>query len=244
MNQKRIVFIVALLLMGGTAFALTWLGSNKRLGRPGIKAESIAGSKVVMKIELPAQVLDFTSTNLPQEKIVLDYLPADTSFARRMYFRPDGAPIDANIILMGMDRSSIHKADYCLKGAGFTTEKKETVQIPITGPVPYELSVAKWTVNRVVEQNGEKRIDHALYVFWFATDGASTPSHFWFRMKLMWNVVRTGTLQRWAYISYVVPCEPGREDAAFERAAKLIAASVPEFQLPPGGRPGADVVQR
>lgn len=243
MNQKRFILIVALVLIAGTAGGLTWLGANKRLGRPGIKSESIPGS-VVVKIDLPETVLDYTSTNLPQEKIVLDYLPKDTSFARRRYFAPDGVPIDANIILMGTDRTSIHKADYCLAGSGFTTERKETVLIPIGGPAPYELEVAKWTVNRVVEEDGQKRNEHALYVFWFAADGESTPSYFQYRCQLMWDMLRTATLQRWAYVSFAISCAPGQEQAAFERVAKLIAASVPEFQLPPGRTRNADVAKQ
>jgi hypothetical protein len=47
------------------------------------------------------------------------------------------------------------------------------------------------------------------------------------------HLLRTSVLERWAYVSYFAQCEPGQEDAAFERIKKLIAASVPEFQLPP-----------
>jgi hypothetical protein len=50
------------------------------------------------------------------------------------------------------------------------------------------------------------------------------------------DLLRTGVLQRWAYVSYFSFCAPGQEDAAFERMSKLIAASVPEYQLPPGNR--------
>jgi hypothetical protein len=53
--------------------------------------------------------------------------------------------------------------------------------------------------------------------------------------RLALNVLRTGVLQRWAYVSYFSVCEPGREDAAFARMERLIAASVPEFQPPPAG---------
>ena len=42
--------------------------------------------------------------------------------------------------------------------------------------------------------------------------------------------------QRWAYVSYFSACEPGREDAAAARMEKVIAATVPEFQMPPAGR--------
>jgi hypothetical protein len=54
---------------------------------------------------------------------------------------------------------------------------------------------------------------------------------------MLWRVPRdlllNGILERWAYISYFSACEPGQEDATFERMKKLIAASVPEFQLVP-----------
>jgi hypothetical protein len=46
-------------------------------------------------------------------------------------------------------------------------------------------------------------------------------------------------LDRWAYISYFSVCEPGQEDAAFERMKKLIAISVPEFQLVPNSKTAA-----
>jgi hypothetical protein len=72
-----------------------------------------------------------------------------------------------------------------------------------------------------------------LYVFWFVAHNEETTSH-WQRVKWMTlDLLRTGVLQRWAYVSYFAVCAPGQEDAAFERMKNLIAASVPEFQLPP-----------
>jgi hypothetical protein len=43
-------------------------------------------------------------------------------------------------------------------------------------------------------------------------------------------------LDRWAYISFFSVCQPGQQDAAFERMKKLIAAAVPEFQLTPNAK--------
>jgi hypothetical protein len=244
MNRKRIIFIVAFLLMAGTAGALVWLSAHKRLGRPGIKGEPIPGT-IVMKIDLPETVLDFTSTNVPEDAVVLNTLPKDTSFAKRLYTGSDGAQIDANIILMGLDRTSIHKADYCLAGSGATAERQDVATIPIGGTAPYDLPVARWTWTRTFNgPNGEKVKAHGLYVFWFVADGEFTPSYSQYRRWLMWDTLRTWTLQRWAYISYQTGCEPGQEDAAFDRVAKLIAASVPQFQLPPAGARGADVVRK
>ncbi len=244
MNRRtRIVLIVTLALIAGTAGAVSWFKSHKRLGRPGIKATPTPGS-LVMQIDLPERVLDFTSTNLPQEEIVLGYLPKDTSYARRRYTAPDGLTADANIILMGADRTSIHKAEYCLAGSGFHRDEAAVATIPIGGATPYALEVAKWTVTRIVDlPNGQKRKDHGLYIFWFVADGTSTPSYFRYKVQLMWDVLTTGVLQRWAYVNYFFPCDSGQEDATFERAKKLIAASVPEFQLPPESARAAAVAE-
>ena len=62
----------------------------------------------------------------------------------------------------------------------------------------------------------EQTMDNAQRMWWLARD-----------------LLRTGVLQRWAYISYFTVCAPGQEEATFARVEKLIAASVPEYQLPP-----------
>jgi hypothetical protein len=49
----------------------------------------------------------------------------------------------------------------------------------------------------------------------------------------VFNCIRHGIRQRWAYVSYFTACLPGQEDATVARIKALIAASVPEFQLPP-----------
>jgi hypothetical protein len=234
-HQKWILFFVALVLMAGTAFALTWFRAHQKLGAPGIIAEKIPGS-VMMKIKLPERVLDFTSTNVPEPQTVLNYLPPDTSYAERVYFAPDGSWIQATIILMGADRTSIHNADFCLAGQGFTGRDKSVENIHIDGNPPYTLPVAKWNVSGVFQQpDGQKVERHGIYVFWFVADGEETPDHFQFMKWLARDFLRTGVLQRWAYVSYFAYCAPGQEDAAFERLKNLIVHSVAEYQLPLAG---------
>ena len=52
------------------------------------------------------------------------------------------------------------------------------------------------------------------------------------------KLVRTGVLQRWAYVSCLAVCYPGQEEATYERVKKFIAASAPEFQLVPKPQAG------
>jgi hypothetical protein len=234
-NQKWIILTAALVLIAGTAGALTWLRANQKLGRPGLRTEAIPGS-VQVKINLPERVLDFNSTNVPEAQIVLGYLPPDTSFAERCYFNTNGASIYATVVLMGADRTSIHKPDYCLPGQGWVIKDKSVVNIPVAGAQSYQLPVSKWVIaNSFQTPDGQKQEVGGLYVFWLVADGEETPDNYQRMWWLARDLLRTGVLQRWAYVSYFTVCAPGQEDAAFERVKSLIAHSVPEYQFPPTG---------
>ena len=51
------------------------------------------------------------------------------------------------------------------------------------------------------------------------------------RLALMAKeLLRTGTLQRWAYVACFAQCLPGEEDKAFARVKEFVAEAVPEFQ--------------
>jgi hypothetical protein len=232
-RQKIILFTVTLALMAATVGALTWLKSIQRLGAPGVKATPVPGS-TLMHLELPANVLDFTSTNLPEPEVVLGYLPKDTSYASRRYADTNGAWAMANVILMGADRTSIHRPDYCLPGQGWQIRDKTEVKLHIAGAQPYELPVMKWIVsNTYTAPDGSKQNVSGLYVFWFVTENQTTDNFPAMLKSMLFHQLAHGVLQRWAYISYFTVCQPGQEEAAFARMKQLIAASVPEFQRPP-----------
>ena len=231
-NQKWLLLVVALVLMAGTAGALTWLRENQRLGKPGLKATPIPGS-IRMNIELPARVLDFTSTNVPEPQVAVGYFPKDTSYAERLYFAPDGFRVQSTAILMGADRTSIHRPEYCIPGQGWTIDQKQMVKIPIRDEPPYSLELARWNVSKTIQQsNGQTFKIAGLYVYWYVADNEETPDHDKMLEWLTLDLFRTGALQRWAYISYFAECQPGQEDATFERMKSFIAAQVPQFQRP------------
>jgi Protein of unknown function (DUF3485) len=234
MKKRKIsVLIVVLALIGSSAWALVWLRANQKLGAPGIKAAPISGI-VKMDFDLPESVQDFTSKRVPEDKTVLDTLPKDTSFAQRLYTAPDGFWVNANIVLMGMDRTSIHKPEFCIPGQGWRIDEKERIHLAIAGRHPCQLRVAKWTItNFVQDAGGQKKEVRGLYVFWFVARNEETDNHWQRVWWLTRDLLTTGVLQRWAYISYFAVCEPGKEDATFERMKKLIMTSVPEFQLTP-----------
>jgi len=232
-NQKLLIFIAALILMAGTAGLLMHLKSNQKLGVPGIKFDPIPGS-VQVKIAMPERVLDFTSTNIPEPEVVLGYLPKDTSYAERLYQSPDGVLMTGTIVLMGADRTSIHKPDYCLPGQGWHIDSKNVVNVPVGGAEPYELPIAKWLISANFQgPDGRTEKRSGIYAFWFVADKEQTPEFYGYLKLLTHDLLFTGVLQRWAYVSYCSTCEPGEEGEAFGRMEKLIGASVPEFQPPP-----------
>ena len=109
--------------------------------------------------------------------------------------------------------------------------------ISIDRPVNYSLPVVRLIASKEESLQGEKTKANGIYVYWFVAENQYTAKH---NQRMWWmakEMLRTGVLQRWAYISYFAICPPGGEEATFERLKTMIAASVPEFQLTP--RPGA-----
>lgn len=231
-NQKTLILIVALVLIAGTAGALAWLRANQKLAPPGVKGTPIPGT-IQMNIALPERVLDFTSTNVPEPDVVLGYLPKDTSYTERVYFTPDGHRIQGTAILMGADRTSIHRPEYCLPGQGWTIVDKKVMKLPIADQPPYSLELARWNLSIPVEQpDGQKANVGGVYAFWYVAHNEETADHDKMLGWLTLDLFRTGALQRWAYISYFAACVPGQEDATFEQMKRLITASAPQFQFP------------
>src|SRR5208283_5411521 len=107
------------------------------------------------------------------------YLPKDSSYAERFYRAPDGFFVAGTVVLMGADRTSIHNADFCLRGQGFNPDEKKIASLSIGGATPYPLPVSEWKVSGVFPQpDGREAKVSGVYVFWFVADGDETPSHF------------------------------------------------------------------
>ena len=234
-KQKWIILIAALVLIGGVAGLLTRLQSNQKLGRPAVKTSPIPGSRR-LQVELPEHVLDYTSEPIEVDEKTLGWLPQDTSFGQRRYKAPDGFTASVNVVLMGRDRTSLHKTEFCVEGAGWRIDRMASseMKVHLDRPFPYDLPIMKYIANKDVTDQGQTIHLRGVYIFWFVADDDEFTAQHWQRMWWMArDLFRTGVLQRWAMIGYFTVCAPGHEDAAFERLKKLMAASVPEFQLIP-----------
>ena len=234
-RSKWILVLLTLVLIGSAAAVLAHYKSVQRLGNPGVVTRPIANSKN-LEVVLPERVLDFTYKWMPQAEIVTNVLPKDTSYGQCFYIAPDEKfGVQANVVLMGTDRASMHKPQFCLTGAGWNIQSTEMISIPLEKPIPYNLPVIKLTASRTFQDGGREREYSGVYVYWYVCGDkiSASPTGTDRMWSMARNLITTGVLERWAYISFFATCPPGQEEATFERMKPLIAASVPEFQLVP-----------
>jgi len=240
-RESWTILIVVLALLAGTASLLSRLKNNQRLGKPGVKVVAqkvydaegrLAGTNVV---DLPERVLDYESIAEPVSQIVLDTLPRDTTFGQRLYKTTDQFQIALNVVLMGTDRTSIHKPQYCLSGGGWHIDQTTLALVPVSQPHPYELPITRLTISReVTVPGGAPVVQRGIYVYWFVADNEITAEH---GQRMWWlarDQIRTGVLQRWAYVAGLAVCAPGEEEQTFARMKEFIAAAVPQFELAVG----------
>jgi hypothetical protein len=246
-RQAQLLLLLTLGLMAASALLLNRLKSAQKLGVPGVQvvARPIYDEKGALAatnaVFLPDRVLDFESRDIAIARIELDWLPKDTTYGRRLYRAPDGTELLLVAVLMGTDRTSIHKPQQCLAGQGFGIEKQEPQVVPIRSPHPYDLPVLRMTSGReVATPGGGKLRQRALYAYWFVADREITADH---NQRMWWmsrDLLRSGILQRWAYIGCFGVCLPGQEDALWARMKEFLGAAVPQFQrttLPPSSTP-------
>jgi hypothetical protein len=255
MKRHRDIFVVTLLVItAGAVFLATWQ-KRQRLGEPGVRIvdQPIYGANLesagdtntflvsTRSLYLPERVLDFDSSVPPISKKVCDWLPKDTTYGQRFYHTTNGFGIQAMSVLMGKDRTTIHKPQYCLTSQGWSISPGELTVIPISRPMAYDLPVMKLTARQTYrDKHGREQTVAGVFVYWFVADKQLTANH----GELMWRIgsdlLRTGVLQRWAYVTWFSTCAPGQEEVAYARMREVIAAAVPQFQLTPSPASGGD----
>jgi len=247
LSKKTLVGIVGLGCIIATSALLFYLRSHQKLGQPGLRVAAKPGAST-LEILLPPQVLDYQSKPVEVTPIEINTLPRDTSFGKRLYTGPDGFNTFLTVVLMGTDRTSIHKPQFCLTGQGWAITESSSTNIAVPRPHPYSLPVRYLRATIPVKnERGETAALSGLYLYWFVADQRLTEKH-WQRMWWMFkDLVVTGVLPRWAYVSCFSTCLPGQEEAAFRRMHDFLAAAVPQFQLVAGegrnDRASADEIQ-
>lgn len=236
-SGKALMAVVFLLLTGGAAGLILHASAHQQLGKPGVLTRPMPGTRN-LEVVMPVQVPGYKAEIMTQQQIVIISLPNDTSFGACRYTAPDGFSTAANVVLMGTDRSSIHKPQVCMTGQGWTiNDAASSVEtIPMHRPYAYDLPVMRLKATKSISDGGETRSVAGVYVYWYVDGSQITADN----ARMMWwmarDILTSGVLDRFSYISYFSTCEPGQEDATFERMKRVIADTVPQYQLVPRGK--------
>lgn len=191
-----------------------------------VTSEATAG----LEMSLPAKVGLWTGKDGDVQPIEREYLGADTEFCRKLYTRTDGREIFLGILLSGRDRSSIHAAEACLVGQGWTLGAGEIVGFSMLQPKPYTLDVMRIPISRKVETSkGEMELRNTYY-YWFVGKTRLTPRH---AQRILWTAfdrIFFNVHHRWAYVTVTVPNPSGSEEETEKMAQDFLQQVVPTFQ--------------
>lgn len=244
MNRKALIFFAAFTLIATGAGLLLYLKAHQRLGSPAVRVVTIplydeTGKRITdNSVFLPELVADATSKLAPVT-VERKTLPRDTTLGKRIYSYPDGFEVLSSVVLMGNDRTSLHKPEICVIAAGWSIDSTQIETVKVKDPVEYELPVTKLRTSlRTKDQSGQPRVLHGVYVYWFVADGQMTARH---DERMIWMAKRmltTGVLDRWAYVSCFALSPDADDEATFARMKQFIASSVPQFQLVPKAQEG------
>jgi hypothetical protein len=239
-RQMFISTVLAFVLIGVTGVLLNQVRDHQVLAPPGVKTHSVPGS-IRLEADLPERVLEYDSQWVETDKVTLSTLPKDTSFGQRHYKAPDGFELELRVVLMGRDRTSMHKPQFCLTGQGWQIDDLATTQtrLRVHRPFEYDLPIVELVARKVISVESRDQTVSGVYVYWYVADDALSATTLGVQrmLSMATKLLRTGVLQRWAYVSCFAPCYPGQEEATFNRMKEFIPACVPEFQLYPGPKP-------
>jgi hypothetical protein len=239
-RSNWILFGLVLVMIAGTAFLLQHFKTNQKLGNPGVKIGAVAlydtkTNLVANNSVILPEISGYKSSPLPVTPIELTALPSDTTFGKRRYSQTNGTMIDLNVVVMGRDRTSLHKPEICLVSQGLNVDQRELAQVPMNRPYPYTLPVMKLTsTSHGKNESGQPVTIRGIFVYWFVDNEKITARHeerMWWMAK---DLLQDRVLNRWSYISYFSLCLPGHEEETFRSMQEFIAASAPEFQTPAG----------
>lgn len=224
--KTPVMLFIVVALIGGVGGFLNYWKDHQKMGQPGVRLVKDSPEELP-PVKLPDWVLDLVGEDLEVTEVEKEALPPDTTITKRRYKNADGFYIDIMVVLMGLDRTSIHKPQYCLTGAGFQIQETESATIKINHPEDYELPVMKLKTSKMfkgTEYSG-------LLYYWFVDENHVTEQHYERMLLMAEDLFTKGQMQRWAYVTVSSYSVPGNEEPTFKAMREFIKAAVPEFQL-------------
>jgi len=211
--------IVVLLVAAGAGATVIISSSFRHMGAAGVR------------MELPETVgdaLGFDGSLDNEHRL----LPADTEFAKKEYVGASSTPINCEIVLTGVERSSIHRAQACLLGQGWTILSDKELSVALTAGGAQKVRLL--TLSKV--RDGQRLFGYFLY--WYVGADRTTDDTFFRIFLTSWDQLTRGVNHRWAYVtvnSELSPSQSGSEEAKRALVSRLVrfaAVIIPIVQKP------------
>ncbi len=177
----------------------------------------------------------FFGLDAPVTDVERNVLPKDTIFSRKSYDDFHGHTIFFSIVLSGLQQYTIHPPQVCLLAQGWTITSEENVPVQLANG--RTLVVRNLSIQRqAVSSTQQPTLIHAYYMYWYVTDGISTPSRATRNWLSSWDRVVHNRDHRWAYVIAMSPItESLRPDGLNAEQTKkmlqdFIREIVPTFQ--------------
>ena len=190
-----------------------------------------------VKMELPDTVGDALGFDgsLDREHHLL---PADTEFAKKEYLSESPTPITCEIVLTGIERSSIHRAEACLLGQGWSILSDEKVSVALATGRKQKLRVLSLSKIR----DGQRLF--GCFLYWYVGADRTTDDTFSRIFLTSWDHLTRRVDHRWAYVtvnSELAPSQGQSEEARRALVSRLVrfAADVIPIIQKPETLPGA-----
>jgi exosortase len=211
--------IVGLLISVGAGVMVILSSASHRMGAAGVK------------MELPDTVGDALGFDgsLDREHRLL---PADTEFAKKEYLSASPTPITCEIVLTGVERSSIHRAEACLLGQGWNIVSDEKVSVALATGRKQKVRVLSLSKVR----DGQRLF--GCFLYWYVGADRTTDDTFSRIFLTSWDHLTRGVNHRWAYVtvnSELAPNQGQSEEARRALVSRLVrfaADVIPIIQKP------------
>lgn len=171
-----------------------------------VSVSSANESGVIMV--LPAQVGAFIGKTEEPSEGEKHVLPSDTDIVKKSYQDRAGNLINAQIVLAGAEKRSIHRPELCLPAQGWSINRRQS--LPVRLYDGRAISVMNDSISRSIETSpGVTHPLESFYCYWFVGNGVTTPSHFMRLFLSSWDRVVHRRNHRWAYVVVSAPVLKG-----------------------------------
>ncbi len=195
---------------------------------------AVSMSESGVNMRWPDTVMGFTGKEEPVSESERILLPADTEFAKKSFTRANGERVDAQIVLSGVERRSIHRPEICLRGQGWNVRSGEVVPVPLKSG--HVLDIMVLDITRPVHLDSGSTVDlPALYAYFFVSKDAQTPKHLDRIAITNLDLLLHNKAHRWAYVIVMAQVTKGFIPGGRDRAETLdlikefLRDAAPEF---------------